>query len=178
MRLQDGAPALPLTPWEVSLAQKYAGLSQQLPPSPARKSCTQDPSHPCTRLVLSHACHFIHTHTCTRARLTVTPHTHAHPCSPHTRAHFLHILVHTHSPHNRQHLHTQTETDRRRGEACQEPPGCTVARPGRLPRAPSLLPAQALYLALRCRLQLLGRQFRIHLPSVGHWRLGPGRPWG
>lgn len=37
---------------------------------------------------------------------------------------------------------------------------------------------QALYLALRRQLQLLGWLFRIDLPSMGHWRLGPGRTWG
>lgn len=169
---------LSAAPQSLEGAQKFAGLSQQLPPSPARKSCTQDPPHPCTQLIWSHSCHFIHTHTCTRARLTVTPHTHAHPRSPHTRARFLHILIHTHSPHNRQHLHTQTETDRRRGLACQEPPAVLWPGQAGCPGHPSLLPAQALYLALRCRLQLLGRQFRIDLPSVGHWRLRPGRPWG
>lgn len=114
-----------------------------------------------------------HMHTC-------PPHSHTtHTCTPSFtshRARFLHVLIHTHSPHNRQHLHTQTDTDRRRELACQEPPA--VLWPGQAgsPGHPSLLPAQALYLALRCRLQLLGRQLRIDLPSMGHWRLGPGCP--
>lgn len=37
--------------------------------------------------------------------------------------------------------------------------------------------AQALYLALCRRLRLLGWLFRIDLPSMSRWRLGPGRAW-
>lgn len=63
------------------------------------------------------------------------------------------------------------------GPGLSRAPRHAVARPRRLPGSPSLLPAPALYLALRGWLQLPGWLLPIHLPCVGRWELGPGCTW-
>lgn len=145
----NGASALPFTPWNVGSARRYAGLSQQLTPSPVRRSRTQAPSHVHT---LSHF-----------TPLPFHTYTHRRTCSPrgHTTctctsipmhltlaSRFLDTLPHTHSLHNRQHLHTQTDRQKD-GAGLSGPPAepwpgqagypgappCSQPRPYTLPSA-------------------------------------------
>lgn len=119
-----------------------------------------------------------HTHTCTCARITITPAKHA-PTHLTPVSHFLDTLAYTHSVYKRQQLHTQTDRPTEGRTRPVKGPGRAVAKPGRLPWVPPhLQPAQALYLALRCCLQLFGWLLPIDLPGMGHWSLGPGGTWG
>lgn len=84
-----GPSVLLLTPWKVGSIQKYIGLSQQLTPSPAHGSCTQDPSHSCTRLVSFHTHALSHAHT--QAHVPASQSYHPHICIPLFTSHPRHI---------------------------------------------------------------------------------------
>lgn len=158
-RLLSTAPPLPGT-WAAPRSVQASDSSSRLPP-------TQDPSHPCTHLVLP-------LYPSTRTHVPGSQSHHPHTGTPLLTS--CHVTLPTYYLTHTACTIDNTQTDRQNDRHGQSG-APAMAEPAQPPQCPPQ-PARALYLALRCWLQLPVGLLAIDLPSLGHRRLGPGCTWG